>query len=88
MKAKLATLAAALLICAAAAQAAPPPKDTPPAPPTLPKLDISTMLFLMLGQNQAQSNTSDPIDINAFDIDFGDDSDDASAAIDAILQGK
>ena len=86
MKAKLATLAAALLICAAAAKAAPAPKDT--SPPTLPKLDISTMLFLMLGQNQAQSNTSDPIDINAFDIDFGDDSDDASAAIDAILQGK
>jgi hypothetical protein len=88
MKAKISIMVAALLLCAGAAQAASGPKDSPPSNTPPPKLNISTMLFLMLGQNEAAANTSDPIDINAFDIDFGDDADEMLAAIDAVLQGK
>lgn len=87
MKAGIPAMTIALALLAGAAQAAPAPKDAPPSPP-LPTLEISTMLFLMLGQNDAYANTAEPIDINAFDIDFGDDAGETSAAIDAVLQGK
>ena len=88
MKTRMLTTALALALLAGAAHGTPAPKDAPASPPALPKLNISTMLFLMLGQNEAAANTSDPIDINAFDIDFGGDDDAMTAAIDAVLEGK
>jgi hypothetical protein len=60
------------------------------APPPLPKFDISTMLFLML-IDDARANSQDPIEVNGFDVDFGDDGSDDNetiAALDEMLAGK
>jgi hypothetical protein len=83
MNFRLSTAAFAALLVAAPALAA------PPADPPRPKLDISTMLFLML-IDDASANRLDPIDINAFDVVFGDedDSDETLAALDEMLEGK
>jgi hypothetical protein len=82
----LSTFLATTLLLAAAPALADPPSDPP-----LPKLDVSTMLFLML-IDDARANTLDPIEINGFDIDFGDDDPDATdetlAALDDLLEGK
>lgn len=80
MKIPLMTLGAAIALAPAVQVSA---QDTLPP---LPTLEVSTMLFLMLGA----SDSADPIDINAFDVDFGNDAaaNATAEAIDEMLEGK
>ncbi len=58
------------------------------AQPSLPTLDVSTMLFQMVSEGTDYANTLDPLDVNAIVIDFGDDDAQGGGAIDALLQGR
>jgi hypothetical protein len=57
------------------------------APPPLPVLEVSTMLFLMLNGGTDYNNTLDPIEVNDFDVVFDDDNA-GSEALDDLLAGK
>jgi hypothetical protein len=43
-----------------------------PQPQPLPTVEVSTLLFQLFFWGGNYADTSDPIDINAFNIDFGD----------------
>jgi len=81
MKARTVGLTAMLAACAPMASSA---QD---APPPLPVLEVSTMLFLMLTGGTEYNNTIDPIEVNDFDIVFDDDNA-ATEALDDLLAGK
>ena len=81
MKARTLGLTAMLTACAPVALSA---QD---APPPLPVLEVSTMLFLMLFGGTDYNNTLDPIEVNDFDIVFDDDKADTEA-LDDLLAGK
>ena len=83
MKYRLSALGTAFVLLAGAAQTSAARQDPPP----LPTIDVSTVLFLMLTWDSQTANTADPIDINQFNVDFGDD-DESLGDIDDVLQGK
>ena len=74
MKIRLIRFAAvALLACTSQVLRA---QDAPqPQPQPLPTVEVSTLLFQLFVWGGSYADTADPIDVNAFDIDFGDDSD-------------
>ena len=82
---------AALLAIAAGSPVSLPAQEMPP--PAKPKVHISSLLIRMLVAEKVADH-QDPIDINAFDIDFGNsaegDNDDEkmSEVLDELLQGK
>jgi hypothetical protein len=80
MKARTLGLTAMLAACAPVALSA---QD---APPPLPVLEVSTMLFLMLTGGTVYNNTLDPIEVNDYDIHFDDDK--GTEALDDLLAGK
>ena len=81
---KMRALSLAILIALSAA----PTAFAQEAPPPLPTLDLSTMLFQMLTEGSDYANTLDPFDVNGINIDFGDDDSDSGALLDDMLQGK
>jgi hypothetical protein len=81
MKARTVGLTALLAACAPVALSA---QD---APPPLPVLGVSTMLFVMLYGGTDYNNALDPIEVNDFDIVFDDDKA-ATEALDDLLAGK
>jgi hypothetical protein len=81
MRARTMSLTAMLAACAPMALSA---QD---APPPLPVLEVSTMLFLMLNGGTNYNNTLDPIEVNDFDIVFDDDNA-GTEALDDLLAGK
>lgn len=90
MKTRLIRLATvALLACTSQVSLA---QDVP-QPQPLPTVQASTLLFLLYFWGGTYADTADPIDINAFNIDFGDDSnsnsngksDSTTKAVDALL---
>lgn len=49
------------------------PAQNAPQPQPLPVVQASTLLFVLFFWGGNYADTADPIGINAFDIDFGDD---------------
>jgi len=87
MRAKLTILAASVLLaCASHTLSA----QDASQPEPLPTVSASTLLFLFLTWTGNYADTADPIDINAFNIDFGDGAngktDKTDEAVDVLLQ--
>jgi hypothetical protein len=80
MKTRLIGLSMALALCISASGSA---QQATPQPQPQQTIDISSLVFLILF-----TSGTDPIDINAYIIDFGDAEDAASDAIDAIPQDQ
>jgi hypothetical protein len=82
---------AALLAIAASSPLSLPAQELPP--PAKPKIHISSLLIRMLVAEKVADH-QDPIDINGFDIDFGNsadgenDDEKISEVLDELLQGK
>ena len=74
-------------LAAMLAASAPVALSAQDAPPPLPVLEVSTMLFLMLNGGAVYNNTLDPIEVNDFDIVFDDDKA-GTEALDDLLAGK
>jgi hypothetical protein len=76
------------------------PAQNAPQPQPLPTVPASTLLFELFFWGGTYADTADPIDINAFNIDFGDDSNgnpsgnpnakagSTTKAVDALLHGN
>jgi hypothetical protein len=76
------------------------PAQNAPQPQPLPAVRASTLLFVLFFWGGNYADTADPIDINAFNIDFGDDlngnpsgspsgkSDSTTNAVDVLLHGN